>query len=174
MALRDELGTVYMYDASQFKVDWDAKQVTCPEGQSSARWIENVKDRTGNAVIHVLFAVSTCQVCAARALCTRSNTEGRNMQLRPHEEYEALQQARSEQNTEAFAHEYRSPLEIEGPISQAVRAFELRETRYLGLAKTHLQAVALATAINLCRFWDYLSGNGLKQTRTSPFLALAG
>lgn len=162
------------YDISQFKIDWDAKQVTCPQGQLSARWVENVKDRTGNAVIHVIFAASTCETCTVRALCTRSKTEGRNMQLRPREQHEALQQARTEQTTKDFAHKYRPRLGIEGTISQAVRAFELRETRYLGLAKTHLQAVALAAAIDLCRFWDYLTGSGLKQTRTSPFLALAG
>lgn len=162
------------YDASQFKIDWDAKQVTCPQGQTSARWVENLTDGTGNAVIHVFFATATCQACAARTLCTRSKTQGRNMQLRPREQHEALQQARAEQTTEAFAQKYRPRLGIEGTISQAVRSFELRETRYLGLAKTHLQAVALATAIDLCRFWDYLTGDGLKPTRTSPFLALAG
>jgi transposase len=61
---------------------------------------------------------------------------------------------------------------IEGTISQAVRNFELRQTWYLGLAKTHLQAVALAAAIDLCRFWDYLRGTGLGQVRISPFAAL--
>jgi transposase len=162
------------YDASRFNIDWDAKRVTCPQGQTSARWVENVKDRTGNAVIHVLFAAATCQACPARALCTHSQNEGRNMQLRPREQHEALQQARTEQTAEAWAQKYRPRLGIEGTISQAVRGFELRENRYLGLAKTHLQAVALATAIDLCRFWDYLNGSGLKQTRTSPFLALAG
>ena len=59
------------------------------------------------------------------------------MQFRPHEQYEALQQARAKQNDEAFKRRYRSRLGIEGTISQAVRAFELRKTRYLGLAKTH-------------------------------------
>ncbi|MBU6351011.1 MAG: transposase [Chloroflexi bacterium] len=43
---------------------------------------------------------------------------------------------------------------MKGTISQAVRAFELRKTRYLGLPKMHLQAIALATAVNLSRFWD--------------------
>ena len=94
------------------------------------------------------------------------------MQLRPQEQHEALQQARAEQTTSTFKRRYRSRLGIEGTISQAVRAFELRETRYLGLAKTHLQAVALATAIDLCRFWDYLRGTGLGQVKSSPFAAL--
>lgn len=96
------------------------------------------------------------------------------MQFRPRAQYEALQQARAEQNDDAFKRRYRIRLGIEGTISQAVRAFELRKARYLGLAKTQLQAIALATAINLSRFWDYLCGIGLGQARLSPFAALAG
>jgi transposase len=83
-----------------------------------------------------------------------------------------LQQARAEQTTSRFKRRYRSRLGIEGTISQAVRAFELRETRYLGLAKTHSQAAALAAVIDLCRFWDYLRGTGLGQVKSSPFAAL--
>ena len=44
------------FDLSKFKVDWDAKQVTCPMGQDSMRWYENSKDRTGNSVINVRFS----------------------------------------------------------------------------------------------------------------------
>jgi transposase len=161
------------YDIAHFRIDWEAKQVLCPQGESSVKWVESIQDRSGNAVIHVAFAPATCRTCPARILCTRSKLQGRTMQLRPQEQHEALQQARTEQTTPEFKHRYRSRLGIEGTISQAVRAFELRETRYLGLAKTHLQAVALATAINLCRFWDYLNDTGLGQTRTSPLAALA-
>lgn len=32
----------------------------------------------------------------------------------------------------------------------------------------------MATAINLGRYWDYLCGTGLGQTRKTPFAALAG
>ncbi len=159
------------YDLSRFLIDWEAKQVTCPQGQVSSKWVEH-SDRTGNAVIHVGFAAKTCETCSARALCTRSKQAGRNMQLRPREQHEALQQARAEQSEETFGPKYRTRIGIEGTISQAVRAFELRKTRYVGLAKTHLQGVALAAGINLFRFYDYLSGNGLVQTKPAPFVAL--
>ena len=162
------------YDLSHFQIDWDAKRVICPQGQASTKWVENVKDRTGNAVIHVAFATALCQACSARALCTRSKSAGRNMQLRPRAQHEALQQARAEQATQGFAEKYRPRLGIEGTISQAVRAFELRKTRYLGLAKTHLQGVASAAGINLHRFYDYLCGTGLGQVKPSPFVALVG
>jgi IS5 family transposase len=40
---------------------------------------------------------------------------------------------------------------IEGSISQGVRAFGLHRARYWGQAKTHLQHVAIAVAMNLVR-----------------------
>ncbi len=160
------------YDISQFQIDWEAERVICPNGHASVKWLESA-DRTGNAVIHIGFATATCQACPSRTLCTRSDGKGRNMQLRPRAQHEALQRARAEQTSDAFGLKYRPRIGIEGTISQAVRAFELREARYLGLAKTHLQAVAMAVGINLHRFYDYLCETGLGQTRTSPFAALA-
>jgi transposase len=62
---------------------------------------------------------------------------------------------------------------IEGTISQGVRAFDLRQTRYRGLAKTHLQHIATATAINLDRLVAWLEEVPRALTRTSRFAALA-
>jgi transposase len=62
---------------------------------------------------------------------------------------------------------------IEGTISQATRSFDLRRSRYIGLAKTHLQHVATAAAINLTRLADWLMDNPTAQTRLSSFAALA-
>jgi transposase len=161
------------YDTAQFRIDWAARQATCPQGQTSAKWAANAPDRHGNAGIQITFPAAACQACATRLACTRSAKGGRTIRVQPQAQYEALRQARIEQATQAFALKYRPRLGIEGTISQAVRAFELRATRYCGLAKTHLQSVALATAVNVCRFVDYLTGAGLKSTRTSAFAALA-
>ena len=43
----------------------------------------------------------------------------------------------------------------EGTISQAVRGTGLRQARYRGLAKTHVQNVASGIAINLTRLGAY-------------------
>ena len=95
------------------------------------------------------------------------------MQLRPCEQHEAIQRIRAERTTDEFKLKYRKRAGIEGALSQAVRAFEARRTRYIGLAKTHLQIVATAAAINLSRFADYLFGTRPITKRTSPFAALA-
>ena len=95
------------------------------------------------------------------------------MQLRPRQQHEAIQYARNHQNTVEFKQEYRARAGIEGTLSQGVRAYEMRSTRYIGLAKTALQEVATAAAINLHRFWDYLSDRRPVHKRISSFAALA-
>ena len=95
------------------------------------------------------------------------------MQLRPRQQHEAIQYARNNQNTVEFKQEYRARAGIEGTISQGVRAYEMRSTRYVGLAKTALQEVAAAAAINMHRFWDYLSDRRPVHKRKSAFAELA-
>jgi transposase len=62
---------------------------------------------------------------------------------------------------------------IEGTLSQGVRAFGLRRTRYRGLEKTHVQHVATAAAINIDRTVAWLDARSPAKTRTSRFAALA-
>ncbi|HZV82254.1 MAG TPA: transposase, partial [Geobacteraceae bacterium] len=68
---------------------------------------------------------------------------------------------------------YRRRAGIEGTLSQGVRAFGLRRTRYRGLVKTHLQHLATAAAINLDRLFAWLAERPRTTTRTSRFAALA-
>jgi len=62
---------------------------------------------------------------------------------------------------------------VEGTLSQGVRAFGLRRTRYWGMAKTHLQHVAIAAAINIDRIVAWLDERPRAMTRISRFAALA-
>ena len=62
---------------------------------------------------------------------------------------------------------------IEGTLSQGVRAFGLRRSRYRGLARTHLQHVATAAAVNLERLAAWFRAAPRAATRTSRFAGLA-
>jgi transposase len=93
--------------------------------------------------------------------------------LQPREEHEAIQFASKCQNTEEFASFYSQRAGIEGTVSQGVRAFGLRQARYRGLKKTHLQELATATAINVGRIANWLNGVPTALTRRSPLAALA-
>jgi transposase len=159
------------YDISAFTVDWEAQTVTCPAGHTSVTWHPRY-DRWGNAVIHVDFHQRHCHPCPHRPLCTRAKREPRELTLKPRAEHEALLAARERQTTAAWQAQYAVRAGIEGTLSQGIRALGLRRARYIGLAKTHLQHLATAAAMNLVRVDAWLSGVPLARTRTSRFAAL--
>ena len=68
---------------------------------------------------------------------------------------------------------YQQRAGVEGTLSQGVRAFGLRRTRYRGLPKTHMQHVAIAAAMNVDRIVAWLDERPRATTRTSRFAALA-
>jgi hypothetical protein len=74
--------------------------------------------------------------------------------------------------TEAFKEEYKRCAGVEGTIAQAVNVMGARHNRYRGLARTHLQHIATASAINLRRIAAWLMGDRPGATRVSPFAAL--
>ena len=86
---------------------------------------------------------------------------------------EALQSLRRRLASKAGRRLYARRAGIEGTLSQGVRAFGLRRSRYRGLAKTHLQHVATGAAINLDRLGDWFRATPRAATRTSRFAALA-
>jgi len=65
--------------------------------------------------------------------------------------HDALLQARQRQQTAAFKAVYAQRAGVEGTMSQAAAARGMRRSRYIGLAKTNLQHLLTAAAINLTR-----------------------
>lgn len=158
------------YAAACFVIDWETQQVTCPQGQVSNHWYES-QDAYGEATIHVEFKRATCAGCPVQEQCTRGAR--RTLSFRPQAQYEALQQRRREQHTPEFQAQYNARAGVEGTISQTVRQCGLRRARYRGRAKTHLQNLATAVAINLSRLAAWWSEIPARRTQTSHFAALA-
>jgi transposase len=155
----------------RFEVDWDARRVRCPQGKLSSAWSPQV-DQAGAPYVSVMFRKADCGACPARPLCTRAKHGARHLKLPPRAEHEALRTARERLGTEEGRRRYARRAGIEGTLSQGVRAFGLRRSRYRGLAKTHLQHVATAAAINLARLGDWFRAIPRAATRTSRFTAL--
>ncbi len=88
------------------------------------------------------------------------------------DQFEALQTARAYQQTDEFRQQYAKRAGVEGTIEQAVNAYKMRQARYIGLAKTRLQHIATAVAINIQRIWAWLSGIPVAKTKVSAFAAL--
>jgi transposase len=160
------------FDLSCFVIDWAAQTVTCPLGRVSQYWYPG-QDPKDNEIIKVQFRGADCRACASREQCTKSKSTPRSLQFKSRLEYEALQVARQRQETDQFKQTYKKRAGVEGTISQGTRSFDLRRARYVGLAKTHLQHIAIAAAMNLSRVWAWLDERPKAQTRRSKFLALA-
>lgn len=160
------------YDVTAFDIDWEAQQVTCPQGHMSSYWQSHTGLR-GNPIIEINFRKTHCGPCPMRSLCTRSKSGPRVLTLLPQTEFEALQHARQQQTTDDFQKQYQKRAGIEGTIGQAANAYGMRQARYIGLEKTRLQHLATATAINLQRIAAWLDRTPLAPTRVSAFARLA-
>lgn len=160
------------FDLTQFAIDWQSNQVTCPMGHASQYWTETLS-QSGKRKIVVQFDRNDCQRCSCRSRCTRSKAAVRQLTLSPKAAHIATQAARERQQTDEFKQLYKTRAGIEGTISQGTNARGLRQCRYRGLAKTHLQHVFTATAINLTRAIDWLMEKPRSQTRKTRFSALA-
>jgi transposase len=154
-----------------FTVDWEAQCAICPEGKRSVKWNPAI-DRRDNAVIKIGFADRDCQACRSREKCTSSKRARRMLTVRPQPQYEALQRAREREQTAAFAREYGRRAGIEGTLSQGMRVCALRRSRYVGQAKTHLQHLLTAAALNLLRVAQWLLDHPRAKTRVSALARL--
>jgi len=156
------------FTIDQFALDWDRQVATCPAGHTSESWIPDTNQ--GHGVMRIRFSLTHCRACPLKARCTRSNR--RLLSPRRREEHEALVAARAREADPAFAAEYRQRAGIEGTLSEGVRVMGLRRSRYLGLAKTYLQHVLTAAAINLDRIAAWLAGTPRARTRQSASVRL--
>ena len=159
------------FAAEKFDIDWDQQVATCPKGHQSQTWSENT-DKSGQRVIHIRFPKSACDTCRSRVRCTRALKEPRGLTIRRKNEQIALRNRREVQNNPGFLKIYAQRAGIEGTLSQGIRKSDLRKSRYVGLAKTHLQHIFIAAALNLCRLDAWLNDLPLASTRSSRFLKL--
>jgi transposase len=155
------------YDLQAFVIDWDAQQAHCPQGHTSVNWRPG-HDVSGDPVIRIRFDGATCRACPTRQACTSARGAPRQLTIRLQSHHEALQAARQRQETPEFKAQYALRAGVESSLSQGVRCFGLRRSRYLGLARTHLQLLLTATAMNIVRVIAWLRGEPLGERRRQP------
>jgi hypothetical protein len=145
------------YDLTHFTIDWDQRHATCPTGAVSRNWREALS-ADGLPIIQVTFRLPDCTPCPQRVHCTRSKANARSLTFRPRAQFEAQQRLRAEQATDTWQERYALRSGIEGTMSQASRRCDVHHARYKGLAKTHLQHVLTAMALNLVRIDAWHTG----------------
>ena len=154
-------------DLQAFVIDWEAQQARCPQGHSSVHWRPG-HDVSGDPVIHIRFDGATCRACPARPACTAAKDAPRQLTVRLQAHHEAIQAARQRQETTAFKARYALRAGVESSLSQGIRRVDRRQSRYLGLARTHLQQRFNATAMKVVRVVACLRGEPLGEHRRKP------
>lgn len=150
---------------SAFAIDWEHRQVTCPQGQASTSW--SPATQRGTEVIVVRFDRPTCAGCPVKAQCTTATRTGRQLTLRPRPVQQALDAARVEQATAAWQARYARRAGAESTIAQSVKVTDTRQARYRGLPKTRLEHVFKAVALNFIRLDAWFNGVPVNPRHTS-------
>ena len=158
------------YTTDMFAIDWDAEQVTCPQGTVSGSW--NPCRQYGTGVIVVKFPAPACRACPARDQCTTATRTGRQLTLRTRQAHEAITAARAEQATAAWKRRYAVRAGVEGLMAQVTHVTGIRRARYLGLPRTTLEHNIAAVAVNLIRLDAWWTWTPLDRGRTSQLQRL--
>jgi transposase len=159
------------YAGRDFEIDWVQRQAVCPEGERSRVGRARVNSY-GKSVLEMRFAARTCRACRARPQCTKAARAGRLVVVACEQVQEALEAARCQQRQPHYWERYAVRAGIEGTISQGVACMGMRRARYRGLAKTRLQNISIAAAMNLTRIAAWLGGVPRATTRHSKFVKL--
>jgi hypothetical protein len=79
-----------------------------------------------------------------------------------------IQAARQRQETAEFKAQYALRAGVESSLLQGIRRVDLRQSRYIGLARMQLQLLLNATAMNVVRVIAWLQGEPLGERRRKP------
>jgi DDE family transposase len=120
-------------------------------------------NRRGSPAIR--FDRATCRAGPTRQACPSAPEAPCQLPVKPQVYHEALQAARQRPEMPEFRAQYALRAGVERTLSQAVRRFALRQSRYIALARTHLQQVLTAPAMNIVRVIDWLRGTPLGEKK---------
>ena len=157
------------YARADFTIDYDTQTVTCPQGKTSVSWTPCTKG--GQPMAVAKFSPRDCGPCPARAQCTTSTRNRRQVTVPSRDHARAQATARTAATTTAFQAGYARRAGVEGTIHQAI-SHGARRARYRGLPKTRLEHAYMACALNLIRLEAYWTGTPLDRRRTSHLARL--
>jgi hypothetical protein len=135
------------FGRENFIIDFDRREVTCPNGQVSGNWKDlPVQEPTS---VTVRFDARQCGRCPEQAKCTPGAF--RSLYFPTRRLHELRVKNRADQQDPDWRRLYGLRSGAEGSIEEFVDGHRGRRCRYRGLAKTHVQHVLTALAINVER-----------------------
>ncbi|MER5363535.1 IS1182 family transposase [Streptomyces sp. NPDC002785] len=152
------------FGRDDFHIDYDRRQVTCPQGQVSQGWHGPypTSSPTAAPLIVARFTKGQCHPCPARARCTTSRENARNVGFPPRELRDLQLRVRTEQQTPEWKTRYAVRSGVEGTVNEFAHGHGMRRCRYRGQEKAHIQHVLTAIAVNTERL------SGLPPTEETP------
>ncbi|MFE9940894.1 transposase, partial [Streptomyces hirsutus] len=135
------------FTREDFIIDFDRRQVTCPNGHTSKTWVE----APAMAPYTVArFASRQCDPCVDRSACTRGKS-ARSVNFLPRHPHELQARNRTDRQDPHWKRLCATRSGVEGTICELVNAHRARRGRYHGHHKTHVQHVLTGIAINIER-----------------------
>jgi transposase len=138
------------FGRENFVIDFDRREVTCPNGEVSGNWRDLPATEPTSVVVR--FDARQCGRCPERAKCTPGRF--RSLYFPPRRLHQLQTQNRADQQDPAWRRLYGLRSGAEGTIEEFANGHHGRRCRYRGLAKTHVQHVLTALAINVERLSD--------------------
>jgi hypothetical protein len=130
-----------------FTIDFANRQVTCPRGQATTSWVQAPAQ---DPYIAARFRPRQCDPCPARSLYARGRA-ARTVYFVPEYLHELQARNRADQQDPTWRKLYALRSGVEGTIAELALGHRARRCRYHGLAKTHVQHVLTAIAVNIER-----------------------
>ncbi|MER6112571.1 transposase [Streptomyces hirsutus] len=152
------------FDRDDFYIDFDRRQVTCPQKQVSSSWHGPcpTSSPTAAPLIVAKFTKGQCRPCPVRARCTTAREGARNVGFPPRELRDLQVRVRAEQQRPEWQARYAVRSGVEGTVNELVHGHGMRRCRYRGQPKAHLQHVLTAIVVNIERL------SGLPPTGEAP------
>ncbi|MEV0696270.1 transposase [Streptomyces sp. NPDC050388] len=130
-----------------FIIDFDRREVTCPNGQASG----NRNELPAMAPYTVVrFDTRHCGPCPERSSCTSG--AARTVNFLPRRLHEFQGRNRADQQDPQGQRLCASRSGVEGTMNELVNGHRMRRCRYHGVAKAHVQHALTAIAVTIERF----------------------
>ena len=145
------------YDRTALSLDFDTRQATCPQGQTSTWW--NPVTQRGTDTIVINFAKRTCGPCPVRTQCTTSTSGRRQLTVHPRDVHQAQLAARAAQTTKDWQARYALTRRRRRHHPPGRRRSPASATPATGASpKTRLEHCQLRVAVNLIRLHAWWNG----------------
>ena len=138
------------FSAEDFEVWVEERRATCPAGKTNTRCSRLENAKTGKVTYRFEWS-SHCSNCPLKSKCFDEKQNHRTLVVGEH--HSLVQARRAEQTTQPFKEDMHHRNGIEATISELVRGYGLRRSRYRGQAKTRLQNFMIGSACNIARWW---------------------